>query len=136
MTELTGRDEHGAENSITDDIYYQVMPPDRHRRVRQQGRGVTPSSSNHNGAALRIEQLENELAEMRRQTQEKEEQRKQEFDQLTRSFEVQIEKMQRNFDEQSKTMEERILQTLIQRTANLHHIGQITVSIHFKTFVY
>ncbi|KAF5190162.1 hypothetical protein FRX31_020251 [Thalictrum thalictroides] len=27
MTELTGRDEHGAENSIT------VMPPDRHRRV-------------------------------------------------------------------------------------------------------
>ncbi|KAF5195176.1 hypothetical protein FRX31_015239 [Thalictrum thalictroides] len=87
MAELTGRDEHGAENSINDDIYYQVMPLDRHRRVRQQGRGVTPSSSNHNGAALRIEQLENELAEMRRQTQEKEEQRQQEFDQLTRSFE-------------------------------------------------
>ncbi|PIA33771.1 hypothetical protein AQUCO_04000081v1 [Aquilegia coerulea] len=155
MTELAGRDEHGTEQSISDDVYYQVMLRDRHGRVRLMGRGVTPTSyfgsrttsSNHNGAH-RIEILENEIGEIRRKKQEREEelqreilemrkkaqeleeQRQQEFDQMKRNFEAQTEDIQRNFDEQSAAMEERILQTLLLRATDLHNAGKRPICTH------
>ncbi|KAF9589068.1 hypothetical protein IFM89_018799 [Coptis chinensis] len=44
MNHLAGRDEHGAQLPLTNEIYREVMPPERHGRVRLRGRGVTPTS--------------------------------------------------------------------------------------------
>ncbi|KAF9593826.1 hypothetical protein IFM89_025611 [Coptis chinensis] len=44
MKELAGRDENGNQQPFSDEIYRQVMPRERHGRVRLMGRGVTPTS--------------------------------------------------------------------------------------------
>ncbi|PIA57266.1 hypothetical protein AQUCO_00600181v1 [Aquilegia coerulea] len=75
MNEAVGTDEDGTQLPLTDEIYRQVMPPERHGRVRLQGRGVTPTtffgtrgSASHGNSSTRIEELENEIAAMRNQT--------------------------------------------------------------------
>ncbi|KAF9606983.1 hypothetical protein IFM89_030402 [Coptis chinensis] len=81
MKELAGRDENGNQQPLSDEIYRQVMPRERHGRVRLMGRGVTPTSyfgsqaSSHGTTSDRVAELENEMAEMRRVAQEKEEER-------------------------------------------------------------
>ncbi|KAF9604757.1 hypothetical protein IFM89_010259 [Coptis chinensis] len=44
MKDLAGIDEHGTQLPLSDEIYREVMPPERHGRVRLKGRGVTPTS--------------------------------------------------------------------------------------------
>ncbi|KAF9624863.1 hypothetical protein IFM89_015417 [Coptis chinensis] len=44
MKDLVGMDEHGTQLPLSDEIYREVMPPERHGCVRLKGRGVTPTS--------------------------------------------------------------------------------------------
>ncbi|KAF9603442.1 hypothetical protein IFM89_036235, partial [Coptis chinensis] len=61
MNHLAGRDEHGAQLPLTNEIYREVMPPEWHGHVRLRGRGVTPTS--YFGSRLssdnRVNDLEN-----------------------------------------------------------------------------
>ncbi|KAF9617478.1 hypothetical protein IFM89_036439 [Coptis chinensis] len=72
MKELAGRDENGNQQPLSDEIYRQVMPRERHGRVRLMGRGATPTSyfgsqaSSHGTTFDRVVELENEMAEIRR----------------------------------------------------------------------
>ncbi|KAF9587909.1 hypothetical protein IFM89_006163 [Coptis chinensis] len=94
MKELAGRDENGNQQPLSDEIYRQVMPRERHGRVRLMGRGVTPTSyfgsqaSSHGTTSDRVAKLENEMAEMRRVAQEKEEERQHELDEIKRGFDA------------------------------------------------
>ncbi|KAF9611276.1 hypothetical protein IFM89_028700 [Coptis chinensis] len=93
MKELAGRDENGNQQPFFDEIYRQVMSRERHGRVRLMGHGVTPTSyfgsqaSSHGTTSDRVAELENEMAEMRRVAQEKEE-RQRELDEIKRGFDA------------------------------------------------
>ncbi|KAF9588828.1 hypothetical protein IFM89_016440 [Coptis chinensis] len=112
MKELAGRDENGNQQPLSDEIYRQVMPRERHGCVRLMGRGVTPTSyfgsqaSSHGTTFDRVVELENEMAEMRRVAQEKEEERQRELDEINRGFNARYE-----------AMEARFMETLMQRTS-------------------
>ncbi|KAF9610570.1 hypothetical protein IFM89_023270 [Coptis chinensis] len=86
MKDLAGIDEHGTQLPLSDEIYREVMPPERHGCVRLKGRGVTPTS--YFGSRLssdnRVNDLESQLAEMQRVAQEKEEERRLEIEEIKR----------------------------------------------------
>ncbi|KAF9625385.1 hypothetical protein IFM89_022190 [Coptis chinensis] len=86
MKDLAGIDEHGTQLPLSDEIYREVMPPERYGRVRLKGRGVTPTS--YFGSRLssdnRVNDLESQLAEMQRVAQEKEEERRLEIEEIKR----------------------------------------------------
>ncbi|KAF9597410.1 hypothetical protein IFM89_018605 [Coptis chinensis] len=86
MNHLAGRDEHGAQLPLTNEIYREVMPPERHGCVRLRGRGVTPTS--YFGSRLssdnRVNDLENQVVEMKRVAEEKEEERQREIEEMRR----------------------------------------------------
>ncbi|KAF9624586.1 hypothetical protein IFM89_012008 [Coptis chinensis] len=77
MKDLAGINEHGTQLPLSDEIYREVMPPDRHGRVRLKGRDVTPTSYFGSRLSLdnRVNELESQLAKMQRVVQEKEEER-------------------------------------------------------------
>ncbi|KAF9591937.1 hypothetical protein IFM89_010295 [Coptis chinensis] len=109
---LAGRDENGNQQPHSNEIYRQVMPCERHGRVRLMGRAVTRTSyfgsqaSSHGTTYDRVVELENEMAEMRRVAQEKEEERQLELDEIKRGFNARYE-----------AMEARFMETLMQRTS-------------------
>ncbi|KAF9590170.1 hypothetical protein IFM89_031774 [Coptis chinensis] len=86
MNHLASRDEHGAQLPLTNEIYMEVMPPERHGRVRLRGRGVTPTS--YFGSRLSsnnwVNDLENQVVEMKRVGEEKEEERQREIEEMRR----------------------------------------------------
>ncbi|KAF9589027.1 hypothetical protein IFM89_018266 [Coptis chinensis] len=94
MKELAGRDENGNQQPLSDEIYRQVMQRERHGRVRLMGRGVTSTSyfgsqaSSQGTTSDRVAELENEMVEIRRVAQEKEEERQCELDEIKRGFDA------------------------------------------------
>ncbi|KAF9608674.1 hypothetical protein IFM89_010458 [Coptis chinensis] len=88
------------------------MPRERHGRVSLIGRGVTPTSyfgsqaSSHGTISDRVAESENEMAEMQRVAQEKDEERQRKLDEIKRGF-----------DTQCEAMEARFMETLMQRTS-------------------
>lgn len=128
MKDLAGRDEHGTQLPLTDEIYREVMPPERHGRVRLMGRGVTPT--NYFGSRLssdssnRVNDLENQVAEMKRVAQEREEERLREIEELRRQAQEKEEQRQREMDEMRRQldardadMEARLMQKLLEMAA-------------------
>ncbi|KAF9607497.1 hypothetical protein IFM89_036447 [Coptis chinensis] len=104
MNHLAGRDEHGAQLPLTNEIYREVMPPERHGRVRLRGRGVTPTS--YFGSRLssdnRVNDLENQVVEMKRVAEEKEEERQREIEEMRRQAQDKDEQRQLEMDEMKR----------------------------------
>ncbi|KAF9610127.1 hypothetical protein IFM89_019992 [Coptis chinensis] len=96
MKELVGRDEEGTQQPLTNEIYRQVMPPERHGHVAEMQRV----------AQEKEEERQCEIEEIRRQAQEKDEQRQREMDEMKRQLNA------RDVD-----MEARLMQKLLEMTA-------------------
>lgn len=84
MRDIAGVDESGNQLPLTDEVYTQVFPPKQRRRVQLMG----PSFNSH------AYELENELAEMKRVAQEKEEERRREIDEMKIQFQTECEEME------------------------------------------
>ena len=102
MRDIAGVDENGNQLPLTDEIYMEVIPRKRRRRVQLIASGMTSSNFGSQSSTSRLNELENELAEMRRVAHEKEEERIRERDEMRMQFQAQYE-----------DMEARILQRLI-----------------------
>ncbi|KAF9618313.1 hypothetical protein IFM89_000948 [Coptis chinensis] len=125
MNHLASRDEHGAQLPLTNEIYMEVMPPERHGRVRLRGRGVTPTS--YFGSRLssdnRVNDLENQVVEMKIVAEEKEEERQREIEEMRRQAQDkdeqrqrEMDEMKRQFDARDADMEARLMQKLLEMT--------------------
>ncbi|KAL5713882.1 hypothetical protein ACHQM5_015918 [Ranunculus cassubicifolius] len=115
MRDIAGTDENGNQQPITEEIYRQVMPPPRNRRTRRcfAPRAIA-SEGNH---IYHVIELQNELAEMKK----KEEERQAEIDEIKRNSQEkdeerqrEIDDMKRQFQEHCETMEERVMQKLLE----------------------
>ncbi|KAF9599273.1 hypothetical protein IFM89_036571 [Coptis chinensis] len=104
MKDLVGIDEHGTQVPLSDEIYREVMPPERHGRVRLKGQGVTPTS--YFGSRLssdnRVNDLESQLAEMQRVAQEKEEERRLGIEEIKRQAQEKDEQRRHEIDEMKR----------------------------------
>ncbi|KAL5698000.1 hypothetical protein ACHQM5_029090 [Ranunculus cassubicifolius] len=112
MKEKAGRDENGQQQPLTDEVYTEVMPKERYGRVRMMGRGVTQTSlgksSRSSGvSSTRMSELETEMAEMRRQADEKEEERQREFDEMRKQLQEKENDRQRELEEIRRHTRER-----------------------------
>ncbi|KAF9597200.1 hypothetical protein IFM89_016341 [Coptis chinensis] len=125
MNHLAGRDEHGTQLPLTNEIYREVMPPERHGRVRLRGRGVTPT--NYFGSRLssdnRVNDLENQVVEMKRVAEEKEEERQREIEEMRRQAQDkdeqrqhEMDEMKRQFNARDADMDARLMQKLLEMT--------------------
>ncbi|KAF9598638.1 hypothetical protein IFM89_029888 [Coptis chinensis] len=138
MKELAGRDEEGTQQPLTNEIYREVMPLERHGCVRLKGRGVTPTS--YFGSQLSLDNpvndLGNQVAEMQRVAQEKEEERQREIEEIRMQAQEKDEQRQREMDEMKRLlnardvdMEARLMQKLLEITATCSRIKGIIVGI-------
>ncbi|KAL5715423.1 hypothetical protein ACHQM5_017244 [Ranunculus cassubicifolius] len=112
MKEKAGRDENGQQQPLTDEVYTEVMPKERYGRVRMMGRGVTQTSigrsSRFSGvSSTRMAELENEMAVMKRQADEKEEERQREFDDMRKQLQEKEDDRQRELEEIRRQTQER-----------------------------
>ncbi|KAL5706315.1 hypothetical protein ACHQM5_024502 [Ranunculus cassubicifolius] len=115
MRDIASTDEDVNQRPITKEIYRQVMPPLRNRHTR---RCIAPraiaSEGNH---IYHVIELQNELAEMKK----KEEERQAEIDEIKRNSQEkdeerqrEIDDMKRQFQKHCETMEERVMQKLLE----------------------
>ncbi|KAL5719306.1 hypothetical protein ACHQM5_012103 [Ranunculus cassubicifolius] len=112
MKEKAGRDENGQQQPLTDEVYTEVMPKERYGRVRMMGRGVTQTSIGRSSrssavSSTRMAELENEMAEMKRQADEKEEERQREFDDMRKQLQEKEDDRQRELEEIRRQTQER-----------------------------
>lgn len=133
MRDRARSDEEGNPQPITDDIYWQVMPPERHGRVRGMGPGVTPSnffgpqaSSSRGIASRRVEELEKELADMKRQAQEKEEEMERRLHEQKQDMDKLLEEQKL---EQKQEMEKRMLEYELERKQEMDEMLREQVQV-------
>ncbi|KAF5192986.1 hypothetical protein FRX31_017427 [Thalictrum thalictroides] len=114
MKAVEGIDEDGTQKPLTDEIYRQLMPPEKHGRVRMMSRGVTPTtyfgtrgSSSHCSSSIHIEVLENEMAVMRNKTQEREEERQREIDDMNRQAQQKEDDREREINEMKREAQQK-----------------------------
>ncbi|KAL5720866.1 hypothetical protein ACHQM5_013496 [Ranunculus cassubicifolius] len=114
MRDKAGRNEDGVQQPLTDEIYTEVMPKNRHGRVRMAGRGVTPTSLNDSRGSTssgnnsnRMQELESEMAEMRRESQEIVEESQRELDEMRKQAQDREEELRRELIEMKKQAQEK-----------------------------
>ncbi|KAL5730379.1 hypothetical protein ACHQM5_003205 [Ranunculus cassubicifolius] len=115
MRDIASTDEDVNQRPITEEIYRQVMPPLRNRHTR---RCFAPRAIASEGNRIyHVIELQNELAEMKK----KEEERQTEIDEIKRNSQEkdeerqrEIDDMKRQFQKHCETMEERVMQKLLE----------------------
>ncbi|KAL5730834.1 hypothetical protein ACHQM5_003624 [Ranunculus cassubicifolius] len=134
MNDQVGRDENGAQQPVTDEIYWPVAPTERDGRVQLMGLGVTPtdffgpqatsSTSTHIDGENRIQELQLQMAEMKRISEENEAKRIREIEEIKRQalekeIEAQrkIDDMQKQFQSHYDEMEARLMQKMLDMNA-------------------
>ncbi|KAL5714571.1 hypothetical protein ACHQM5_016514 [Ranunculus cassubicifolius] len=124
MRDIAGTDEDGNQQPITEEIYRQVMPPPRNRRTR---RCFPPRVIASEGNRMyHVIELQNELAELKK----KEEERQAEIDEIKRNSQEkdeerqrEIDDMKRQFQKHCETMEERVMQKLLETVPMTHMLS-------------
>ncbi|KAL5730813.1 hypothetical protein ACHQM5_003604 [Ranunculus cassubicifolius] len=147
MNDQVGRDENGAQQPVTDEIYWPVAPTERDGRVQLMGLGVTPtdffgpratsSTSTHIDGENRIQELQLQMAEMKRISEENEAKRIREIEEIKRQalekeIEAQrkIDDMQKQFQSHYDEMEARLMQKMLDMNAT-HQRGVRNGVSHF-----